>query len=67
MNRASSLLFDEVFATTDAGRLALAQYGCELGIEGNVPCTGAPRPFRVLAALAGIPEQNVPMPDEDDE
>jgi hypothetical protein len=53
--------------TTEAGRLALMRYGCELDLEGNVPCTGAPRPFRVLAALAGIPEQNAPMPDEDDE
>ena len=51
---------------TEAGWIALARYGCDLDLEGNVPCTGAPRPFRVLAALAGIAEQNAQMDDEGD-
>jgi hypothetical protein len=49
--------------TTHAGRLPLARYGCKIDDE-NIPCCGAPLSF-VLAALAGIPEQNAPMPDEE--
>ena len=53
--------------TTAAGRLALTRYGCELEASGNggPPCCGSPESYRILAALAGIPEQNAPMPDEE--
>lgn len=56
--------------TTQAGRLALMRYGCELeasGEYGGPPCDGSPEAYRILAALAGIPEENAPMPDQDEE
>jgi hypothetical protein len=49
--------------TTDAGRLALARYGCELERDDGPPCSGAPVAYRILAALAGIPEENADNPD----
>jgi hypothetical protein len=36
-------------------------------IDEGVPCCGAPQSFRVLAALAGIPEENAPMDDDVEE
>ena len=60
-------LFSALLATaptTEAGRHAFMRYGCEL--EGGPPCAGAPEAYRILAALAGIPEENAPMDDEDE-
>jgi hypothetical protein len=53
--------------TTEAGRLALGRYGCELAQEEDgTPCTGANPAYRVLAALVGISTADPPMTDEDE-
>jgi hypothetical protein len=54
--------------TTAAGIVALATYGVELDMAengGGAVCCGAPSAVRVLAAIAGIPEENAPMDDEE--
>jgi hypothetical protein len=51
--------------TTDAGRVALARYGCELeSAEVGTPGCGASAAYRILAAFARIPEQNAELIEE---
>jgi hypothetical protein len=45
--------------------VALARYGIELDDDGTV-WEGAPAPIRILAAIAGIPEERFDHADEDD-
>jgi hypothetical protein len=57
----------ETTPTTEAGRLALGRYGCEMAeAEDGAPITGANPAYRVLAALVGISTADPPMDDDED-